>query len=149
MQKHVELLTRLIEDPEYNRAEQLREFEAHWEILCRNTAGGLNELFVVWDGHEVEGLQVKPPRALAGSDLQKTHIALANAQKPESVCGTAKWGSRQIVGKALGVPLIGVEPAPTTVRNCRHGISVLSSRRTARDVMNFGGCARRAVVTIG
>ena len=114
VQKHVELLTRLIEDPEYNRAEQLREFEAHWEILCRNTAGRLNELFVVWDGHEVEGLQVKPPRALAGSDLQKTHIALANAQKPASVCGTAKWGSRQIVGKALGVPLIGVEPAPTT-----------------------------------
>ena len=30
VQKHVELLTRLIEDPEYNRAEQLREFEADW-----------------------------------------------------------------------------------------------------------------------
>ena len=113
-QKHVELLTRLIEDPEYNRAEQLREFEAHWEILCRNTAEGPNELFVVWDGHKVEGLQVKPPRATSGSDLRKTHIALANAPQSASVCGTAEWQSRQIVGKALGVPLSGIEPAPAT-----------------------------------
>ena len=110
--EHVEVLTRLIEDPEYNRVEQLREFEAHWQILCRNTAGGLNELFVAWDGHEVEGLQVKKPRAKAGTDLQKTHIALANAQQLESVCIATEWESRQIVGKALGVPLSGVEPAP-------------------------------------
>ena len=114
VQKHVELLTRLIEDPGYNRAEQLREFEAHWEILCRKTAGELDELFVAWDGHEVEDLQVKPPRATAGSDLQKTHIALARAQQPASVCGTAEWESRQVVGKALGMPLSGVEPAPAT-----------------------------------
>ena len=110
--KHIEVLTRLIEDPEYNRVEQLREFDAHWQILCRNTAGGLNELFVAWDGHEVEGLQVKKPLAEAATDLQKTHIALANAQQLESVCRAAKWKSRQIVGKALGVPLSGVEPAP-------------------------------------
>ena len=114
VQEHVELLMRLIEDPEYNRAEQLREFEAHWEILCRNTAGGPNELFVAWNGHEVEGLQVKPPRATSGSDLRKTHIALANAQQPAAVCGAAEWESRQVVGKALGVPLSGVEPAPAT-----------------------------------
>ena len=109
VQKHVELLTRLIEDPEYNRAEQLREFEAHWEILS-----GLNELFVIWDGHEVKGLQVKQPRATSGSDLRKTHIALANAEQSDSVCGTAEWESRQIIGKALGVPLSGIEPAPST-----------------------------------
>ena len=115
VQQHVELLTRLIEDPEYNRAEQLREFEAHWEILCRNpAAGGLNELFVAWDGHKVHGLQVKQPRASSGADLRTTHIALANAQQPAAVCGTADWERRQIVGKALGVPLSGLEPAPAT-----------------------------------
>ena len=114
VQEHVKLLTRLIEDPAYNRAEQLREFEAHWDILCRNTAEGFNELFVAWDGHEVEGLQVKTPRAKAVLDLQKTHIAVANSQQPAAVCGAAKWESRQLVGKALGVPLRGVEPAPAT-----------------------------------
>ena len=112
--QHVETLTRLIEDPEYNRAEQLQEFGAHWEILCRNGAGGLDELFVAWDGHELKRLQVKPPRATSGSALRKTYIALANAQQPPSVCGIADWESRQLVGKALGVPLSGVEPAPAT-----------------------------------
>ena len=48
VRRHVELLTRLIEDPAYNRAEQLREFDAHWEILCRKKPKGLNELFVAW-----------------------------------------------------------------------------------------------------
>ena len=113
-QKLVAMLTRLIDDPEYNRAEQLREFEAHWEILCRNGTGGLTELFVSWDGHEVQRLQVKPPRATSGSALRKTYIAMANVQQPLSVCGIADWESRQTLGKALGVPLTGVEPAPAT-----------------------------------
>ena len=113
VREHVALLTRLIENPAYNRTEQLREFDAHWEILCRTSHGGFNELFVAWDGQEAEGLQVRRPRATSGSDLRKTHIALPNAQQLESVCGTAEWESRQIL-KALGVPLSGVEPAPAT-----------------------------------
>ena len=118
VQAHVALLTRLIEDPAYNRVEQLREFEAHWDILCRNTAEGLNELFVAWDGHEVEGLQVKPPRADSGTDLRKTPIALARAwanhRQLESVRGIAEWKSRSLVGKALGVRVSGLDPAPTS-----------------------------------
>ena len=114
VREHVALLTRLIENPAYNRDEQLREFGAHWEILCRTEHGGSNELFVAWDGQEAEGLQVKQSRATSGSDLRKTHIALTNAQQPWSVCGTAEWDSRQISGKALGVPLSCVEPAPAT-----------------------------------
>lgn len=114
-QEHVDLLTRLIEDPEYNRVEQLREFDAHWVILCRKTAGGLDELFVSWDGHEVVGLQVfRPPRRTSGSDLRATHIALPNAQQPAWVCGPAESTRRQIVGKALGVRLGGLEPPPAT-----------------------------------
>ena len=118
VRKHVALLTRLIENPAYNRAEQLREFEAHWEILCRKENGGLNQLFVAWGGQEAEGLQVKPARADSGTDLRKTPIALAavlaNHQQLAAVRGTAEWGSRQVVGKALGVPLSGVEPAPAS-----------------------------------
>ena len=114
VQEHVELLTRLIQDPEYNRVEQLREFGAHWAILCRKAAGGLNELFVLWGGDEVEGLQVRRPRATSGSAFRKTYIALVNSKQPPSAFGIAEWESRQIVGKALGVPLSGVEPAPAT-----------------------------------
>ena len=66
VRKHVALLTRLIENPAYNRAEQLREFEAHWEILCRKERKELNEIFVAWDGHGAEDLQVRPPRTDSG-----------------------------------------------------------------------------------
>ena len=118
VREHVALLTRLIEDPAYNRAEQLREFEAHWEILCRTEHGRLNELFVAWDGHETESLQVKPARIDSGTDLRKTPIALAGAlanhRQLAAVRETAEWESRQNVGKALGVPLSGVAPAPAS-----------------------------------
>ena len=63
VRQHVETLTRLIQDPEYNRVEQLREFDAHWEILCRKEAGQTNELVVVWNGQEPTGLQLRPPPA--------------------------------------------------------------------------------------
>ena len=114
VQDHVELLTRLIEDPEYNREEQLREFAAHWAILCCSE-GVPHELFAEWDGQEAQGLRVKRPCKTADSDLRRVHIALPNAQRPASLCGPAGWESRETVGRALGVPLRDLEPAPATL----------------------------------
>ena len=57
---------------------------------------------------------MKRPCRTSGSDLRKVHIALPNAQRPAFVCGPAGWESRQMFGKALGVPLSGVDPAPAT-----------------------------------
>ena len=114
VRKHVARLTRLIQDPEYNRVEQLREFDAHWSILCREERGQVNELFVAWDGQKVEGLEVRPPRSTSGSELRKTHVAMANVGQPASVCRVAGWGQRPTVGVALGVRLRSVEPAPAT-----------------------------------
>ncbi len=118
VRQHVELLTRLIQDPEYNRVEQLREFDAHWAILCREEPGQVNELFVVWNGQESAALQVRPPSASSGTDLlQKTPMALAGAlanhRQLASVRGVAEWNSRPAVGKGLGVRVGGLEPAPT------------------------------------
>ena len=118
VRKHVELLTRLIENPAYNRREQLREFEAHWEILCRKERGGFNELFVAWDGQEAASLQVRRPRADSSAALRKTPILLpgklANHQQLESVRRAAEWGVRQAVGKGLGVRVSGLDPAPAS-----------------------------------
>ena len=105
---HADLLTRLIEDPGYNREEQLREFEAHWRILC----DARDQLFVGWDGNDAQGIEVRPPRAEQGHVLRTTHIALANSQQPESVCGAADWAKRQTVGKAVGVRLSSLDQAP-------------------------------------
>ena len=119
VEEHVRLLKRLIEDPQYNAVEQLREFEAHWGILCGAAAGGPHELFVAWDWEESEGLQVRPPRADSGVDLRKRPIALAgslaNHRQLASVRACAGWGTRQTVGKALAVRLSNLEPAPPTL----------------------------------
>ena len=122
VEKHVRLLTRLIEDSAYNRAEQLREFDAHWKVLCQEPGGRRNELFVAWDGDKAEGLQVKPPRtnagrhANSGRDLRTRPIALAgplvNHPRLASVRDSAGWSMRQFVGKALAAPLNNLEPAP-------------------------------------
>ena len=113
---HVRLLRRLVDDPAYNRAEQLREFEAHWRILCRTEHGGLNELFVAWAGEETEGLQVRPPRTGTGFDLRTRPVALADSlagdQRLESLYRSAGWEGRSTTGKALAVRLRDLEPAP-------------------------------------
>ena len=121
---HVRLLTQLIEDPVYNQTEQLREFDAHWRILCHGPGGRRNELFVVWDGDEVENLQVKPSRTNSGRngdsgrDLRTRPVALAsslvNHPRLAAVRDSAGWSMRQIVGKALAAPLNDLKPAPTT-----------------------------------
>ena len=115
VEQHVRLLTRLAEDAEYNRVEQLREFEAHWGILCRDTPKERVDLFAVWDGRKVAGLQVRQPRATSGPDLRTSHIAFAQASESTSVSAAADWASRQTVGKALAVRLSGLEPAPAAL----------------------------------
>ena len=115
---HVQSLTQLIEDPEHNRAEQLREFDAHWKILCHRAEGGPNELFVAWEGNKSEDLQVKPPRADGGSDLCTRPIALtgklANDRRLTSVLASAEWSTRPVVGKSLAIQLDNLEPVPAT-----------------------------------
>ena len=123
-EKHVCLLKQLIEDPAYNRTEQLREFDAHWKILCHGPRGNLNELFVAWGGGEAETLQVKPPRTNSGRnsdsgrDLRTRPVALAsslvNHPRLASVRDSAVWSMRQLIGKALAAPLNDLEPAPMT-----------------------------------
>ena len=119
VEEHLRLLRRLIEDPAYNQAEQLREFEAHWRILCRAERGGSNELFVAWAGKETEGLQVRPPHTDTGLDLRTRPIALADSLASDrrlmSVCRSAGWAKRPTVGKAAAVRLRDLEPAPPTL----------------------------------
>lgn len=119
VRQHVETLTRLIQDPEYNRVEQLREFDAHWQILCRQKAGPINELFVVWDGQTPTGLQVRPPGSSTNSHpLRRRVIALAEKlatqEQSASVRAVAEWNARRSVGTGVGVRLSGLEPAPAS-----------------------------------
>ena len=121
VEEHVRLLTRLIEDPAYNRTEQLREFDAHWRILCAKATGDSNEIFVAWDGDHAESLRVKQPRGDSDVPLRKRPIALAGRLVDDpglaSVRDNTGWRRRRMVGKGLAVRLDDLEPAPATQRD--------------------------------
>ena len=81
LEEHVLLLTRLIEEPAYNRDEQLREFDAHWSLLCPEVDGDA-ELYVAWDETRSESLQVKPSRGQPDAGIRSSPI---NGVERESV----------------------------------------------------------------
>lgn len=116
VREHVELLTRLVEDPPHNRREQLREFAAHWRMLCR-TDSGSRELFVLWDGLQPDQLEVRPTRSKSGADLNKTHVAIArgllHSQATKSVCASADCNRRPVIGLGVALPIDPLEPAPS------------------------------------
>ena len=118
VREHVELLTRLIEDTLYNERELLREFVAHWQILCREEGGALKEIFVAWDGRNAESLKVKAPSETQSIGLRSKLIALSAAVEEDArlagVRESASWTNRQAVGNAIALRLNGLEPAPAT-----------------------------------
>lgn len=116
---HVQLLTQLIENPEYNQTEQLREFGAHWDILCRNEVDGTNEIFVIWDGNESNDLQVRLPHEETGTDLRTRPIALTFVNDPQSILirNSSGWQTRPTVGKSLAIRLNCLDSVPVSRDN--------------------------------
>ena len=96
VERHVGLLTRLIEEPCYNRDELLREFQSNWEVLCARSGEDADDLFVVTDKPGVESLQVRGPKGKSGVALRDKHLALADdvvtSERLEAVRGCADWG---------------------------------------------------------
>ena len=117
VERHVGLLTRLIEDPGHNREELLREFHSNWAILCMKFGAVSGDLYVVTDKPEVESLQVRGPRRKSGVMLRDKHIALADdvvdSKHLEALRGCADWKSRSSAGKGVMLNLTEVGPAPT------------------------------------
>lgn len=117
VERHVGLLTRMIENPDYNRQELLREFHSNWELLCAKSGEASDDLYVVTDQPDVESLQVRAPRRKSGVILRDKHVALADdvvaSKHLESFRRCADWESRSPEGKGVLLNLTGVEPAPT------------------------------------
>lgn len=118
VKRNVELLTRLIKDPAYNQQEQLREFQAHWEILCRKEDHGINEVSVAWDSRESESLQVKVAEKTTGTSMRTGHIALSSALATGSRLTAfrewVRWGKRPTRGQALALRLSDLKSVPAT-----------------------------------
>ena len=119
VQQQIELLTRLIEDPASNHQEQLREFQAHWELLCRRKKKGRsNQISVAWGGKESERLQVKLAKKPHRANMRTGHIALSGAlaidARLSALRSWVRWNSRPTVGQALALRLSDLDPAPAT-----------------------------------
>lgn len=140
VKEHVDLLTRLIENPDFNKCELLREFDAHWKILCRAGDGNpANEIFVTWDGEFTTTLEVRRPKdekePLA---LRNTHVARHQNESWTPLNHATQWSRRPVVGKAFGVRLLDVEPPPT---NCDHLLqwyfTTIDQSKLAREVKSL------------
>ena len=116
VEEHERLLKRLIEDPAYNRDELLREFDAHWKLLCGD-GKGVRELYVAWDGTATESLQVKPPpRGDRDEDMRSRPMLLADGPATDTRLAAVRrwmgWDRRPTEGKGIGIRLDRLEPAP-------------------------------------
>ena len=112
--RHIALVTRLIEDPAWNRYELLREFQSNWNLVCVPDA---TDLFCFSDSETPYTLQVKLPERKAKYGIRASHFALsaaeANDERFDQLRSAIRWDKRQAVGKCIVVTLPQLEPAPT------------------------------------
>ncbi|MCY3768528.1 MAG: ThiF family adenylyltransferase [Gammaproteobacteria bacterium] len=115
---HEQLLKKLIQDSAYNRKERLREFAAHWKVLCSEGKGDW-ELFVAWDGTATKELQVKPSREDGQTSSRSKPLLLAAGSATDArfarVRKWLEWDRRPTEGMGIGLRLAQVEPPPATV----------------------------------
>ena len=119
LDRHIRLLSRLFEDPDWNRRELLREFQTNWGFLCKQFGKDAGDIYVAWDKDDVDFLQVRAPKRNSGISVQEIHFALtedlANDKRLEVVRRCAGWSSRPLVGKGILLHLNNLQPAPSKV----------------------------------
>jgi hypothetical protein len=112
LRRHIDILTKGITNPEWNRHELLREFSSNWlgvcdlnskQILLTSASGKLEEINVL--------------RSLANCDYGVNSFHLAQTKDNDlSAIASLHWNNntikRPVAGKAIILPLIDVEPAP-------------------------------------
>ena len=113
--RHERLITRLIEDPEWNQAELLREFHANWAFLCDASGSVVPAIYFLGNENQ-RALQVKLPSGKKGVGLTGNYLALSNDQMVDKDLDTLRnavnWRHRTTVGKAITLNVDKPEPAP-------------------------------------
>lgn len=113
--RHERLLRRLIEDPEWNRSELLREIHSNWAFLC-DAANTVIPAVYFFGGDVQNTLQVKLPRGKTGVGLTGNYLALPQEQASDKAFETLRnavaWQNRTTVGKAITLNIDETEPAP-------------------------------------
>ena len=116
LRRHINLVRRLIEDPDWNQQELIREFHSNWDILCSKDDTAISFLFTASDSGTSSPLQVRKPDGQSKLGIRGNYFALAREQASnkefEAIRTSARWNARQAIGKALLVSLRHLEPAP-------------------------------------
>lgn len=109
--RHIDLLTRLITDPEWNRQEILREFYANWSTLCTNDSPEL----VCAVKKEFEELDILGPVKGSFIGINSKYIGLSESLADlddYNYLVNQKTKDRTSAGIGFNIPLDHVTPAP-------------------------------------
>ena len=116
LRRHLTLIRSLIEEPDWNQQELIREFHSNWDLLCSQSNKDELFLFTGNDTNSPSALQIRCPAKKSLSSIQRNYFALTpeqeNSKAFEVIRTYARWSSRQAIGKALLVSLCHLEPAP-------------------------------------
>ena len=121
LKRHINLIEKLILNPEWNRLELLREFYSNWEILCTLT-GILNlKLYCAGDSKIPYSLYIKRPKRKTKVGIQGHFLGQDQKQSNNLAFKTIRrslhWDSRQASGRAIVLALSSLEPAPVSLND--------------------------------
>ncbi|MBA6256449.1 MULTISPECIES: ThiF family adenylyltransferase [unclassified Colwellia] len=114
LRRHIDILTKGITDPEWNRHELLREFSSNWLGVCdlKN-----KRMLLTSASGKLEEIDVLRPLPNNNHGVNSYHLAQSQ-DSDLSAIASLHWNNnkskRTLAGKAIIIPLIAVEPAPLT-----------------------------------
>lgn len=116
LERHIDLLTRVMTDPQWNRAELIREFRSNWDLLCWRSNTSERKLFVAYDPNSQDACQVKGPVPRRTLGIPKHYLGLGETQSRNRDFGGFHqrlcWGARAVDGKTVLLEFDQLEPAP-------------------------------------
>lgn len=116
LKRHLARLERAIFDPEWNRAELLREFQTLWNMFCHQT-GSNRRLYLACESASIPSLQVKMHIQDQSSGVASHFIGISHHvaadEKHRELRRSLRWDKRQVKGKSLILQLSSLEPSPT------------------------------------
>ena len=116
LQRHIELLTRLIEDPDWNRSELLREFHTNWEVLCHRVGTGGDFIYFAADKERVGSIEVRSEDAGSALSIRSHRLGLTRelvkSDGFKTIRGHAGWTPRSVTRRGVVVRVTDLAPAP-------------------------------------
>lgn len=116
LERHISLLTKAITDPEWNRAELIREFRTNWDLLCSRAGTAKELLYIAYDPDSEDECLIKSPVPESSYGISSHFLGLGSEQAAIKAYGgfrdVLRWGKRAASGKTVVLELEDLSPAP-------------------------------------